>query len=138
MKTGKSSANKTIIMEVSATTTIISNKYEVNIKFKFTELDKHYVGDKLWLEKPIKILEYFHGYLNIWAIISAGSISKFSISIRSLRNYTISMLIDLQILNIFRFRFESILTKIIFSISVLTSSISRFFDFSIQKGSFAE
>ena len=72
METGKLSANKTIIMEVSATTTIISNKYEVNIEFKFTELDKHYVGNKLWLEKPFKILEYFHGYVNIWAIMHNG------------------------------------------------------------------
>ena len=69
---------------------------------------------------------------------SAGSISKFSISVRSLRNDTISMLIDFKELNIFRFRFESILTNMIFSISVLTSSISRFFDFSLQKGFFAE
>ena len=59
-------------MEISATTTIISNKYEVNIEFKFTELDKHYVGNKLWLEKPFKILEYFHGYVNIWAIMHNG------------------------------------------------------------------
>ena len=57
---------------------------------------------------------------------SAGSISKFSISVRSLENNMISILIDFWQLKLFQFRFESILSKITFSISVLSSSI---FDF---------
>ena len=65
--------NKTsIAMEVSALTTIISNKYEVNIEFKFTELDKHYAGEKLWAEKPFQILDYFHGYVNVWTTMQNG------------------------------------------------------------------